>query len=348
METGVELGFVEPCEDWLLSNKFFRSKVGGKPAWLDLKNIPLPKDLLCEECGDPCVFLCQVYAPLDESERCFHRMLFLFVCLRATCYRPNQCNNILVYRSQLPRRNDYYDFDPPNEETRAEPVPSPVPLCAVCGCHGPQKCSRCKQANYCGVVHQRIDWKHGHKSSCSGEVNQSEPTKILFPQNEIVTEPEKIEQKSNLSEQENEQKQMEEYERLSKQGKTGELSELSESELDKYSEQVDDKTFARFRKRIEAEPEQVLRYDRKGSPLWISDVLPEAVPDCENCGAARVFEFQIMPQLLNNLDNSNIDWGTLAVYTCEQSCDRPDHAYAKEYVFKQDVSDTKPSQSSDN
>lgn len=60
METSVDLGFLEECDEWLLANKFFRSKVGGKPAWLELKNIPSPKDLLCDECGEPCVFLCQV------------------------------------------------------------------------------------------------------------------------------------------------------------------------------------------------------------------------------------------------------------------------------------------------
>ena len=60
MESSVDLGFLEPCEEWLLANKFFRSKVGGKPAWLELENLPAVKDLLCGECGEPCVFLCQV------------------------------------------------------------------------------------------------------------------------------------------------------------------------------------------------------------------------------------------------------------------------------------------------
>lgn len=50
---------------------------------------------------------------------------------------------------------------------------------------------------------------------------------------------------------------MEEYERLVSEGKTGELSELPESELDNYSGQIEDKHFDKFKKRIEADPDQV-------------------------------------------------------------------------------------------
>jgi len=42
---------------------------------------------------------------------------------------------------------------------------------------------------------------------------------------------------------------------------------------------------------------QVLRYDLGGQPLWVTDhnILQDssAVPDCENCGAPRHFEFQV-------------------------------------------------------
>lgn len=343
MESSVDLGFLEPCKEWLLANKFFRSKVGGKPAWLELKNLPAAKDLLCGVCGEPCVFLCQVYAPLEEKESCFHRMVYLFVCAKASCYEHNQSKNILAFRSQLPRSNDFYGFDPSDETKKSDPIPSPVPLCAVCGCRGSQQCSRCKKVNYCGVIHQRIDWKNGHKTSCGSEERPpSGNSPILFPQFEIVTEPEEIDAEPKLSAAEVERKQMEEYERLVSEGKTGELSELPESELDNYSGQIEDKHFDKFKKRIEADPDQILRYDRKGDPLWLSPVVPESIPACDQCGGSRKFEFQIMPQLLNSLKNENIDWGTLAVYTCEQSCDPADCGYAREFVYKQDVVNTEP------
>jgi pre-rRNA-processing protein TSR4 len=49
-ERPVELGFVEEKESWKLSSAYFVSKVGGKPSWLDLKNIPKQSDLKCPNC----------------------------------------------------------------------------------------------------------------------------------------------------------------------------------------------------------------------------------------------------------------------------------------------------------
>lgn len=43
-----------------------------------------------------------------------------------------------------------------------------------------------------------------------------------------------------------------------------------------------------------------------------------------------------MPQLLNHLNKPGIDWGIIAVYTCETSCDT-NGEYATEFVYKQDI-----------
>lgn len=55
---------------------------------------------------------------------------------------------------------------------------------------------------------------------------------------------------------------------------------------------------------------QVLRYDRGGSPLWVTDynILHDSttVPCCERCGATRHFEFQVnhvVVYFLTNLSN---------------------------------------------
>ncbi len=51
--------------------------------------------------------------------------------------------------------------------------------------------------------------------------------------------------------------------------------------------------------------------------------------------------FQIMPQLLNHLKvdttDASIDWGTVAIYTCADSCDQ-DTKYSAEFIWKQDFS----------
>ena len=50
--------------------------------------------------------------------------------------------------------------------------------------------------------------------------------------------------------------------------------------------------------------------------------------------------FQVMPQLLNYLDvdekdGNSLDWGTLCVYTCRDSCSIGNN-YAAEFLWKQD------------
>uniref|UniRef100_A0A2M4BST4 Putative pcdc2/rp-8 programmed cell death protein 2 n=1 Tax=Anopheles marajoara TaxID=58244 RepID=A0A2M4BST4_9DIPT len=343
--TSVDLGFLEPCESWLLTNKFFRSKLGGKPAWLELKNLPKPEELLCTRCDKPLAFLCQVYAPIEENAGCFHRVLYVFVCISASCESDGNGRTIKVLRSQLPRRNAFYAYDPPDETVESPAVTSPVPLCVVCGCRGPKRCGRCQLVNYCGVVHQRLDWSAGHKPVCGEEhssvAEKRKHTTFVFSECEIVTEPEEQESKPKLSEEENEKRQMEEFERLKSEGKVGVLDELPEEELDKYAgtvDQAEDKVFARFKKRTADAPDQVLRYERGGTPLWLSPIVPQTVPDCERCGSRRIFEFQVMPQLLSFLERDELDWGTLACYTCEASCNT--EGYAEEWIFRQDVIDT--------
>lgn len=58
------------------------------------------------------VYLLQIYAPFEESSDSFHRTLFIFICRNGACCRTNSVDNFLVLRCQLPRKNDYYSFEP--------------------------------------------------------------------------------------------------------------------------------------------------------------------------------------------------------------------------------------------
>lgn len=110
-----DLAFVEKCKPWLLQSRFFPSKVGGMPAWLELKNIPCRTDVECDYCREPCIFLCQVYAPYEDDPNAFHRTIYIFICRKAECCKTNQSGNLKVFRSQLRKINTYYPSDPPVE-----------------------------------------------------------------------------------------------------------------------------------------------------------------------------------------------------------------------------------------
>lgn len=357
----IRLGFVEEDTDLrLLSSHFFPSKVGGTPSWLCLDNLPAPENLQCSKCNGPTLLLVQVYAPIEMDYRndTFHRTIFVFACPNAPCYSLGCNKTFKVFRSQLPVTNDFYNKDPPDEHIKDDEDMDEYPhagkfqhLCSVCGVKGTKKCSQCKKTYYCSKIHQIADWKAGHKKMCADiaadklKAENNRHTKLLhlFKEFDLVTEDEEIKNSSSKSSA-SEEERLAEYQKLigSQQFKETEGA-YTEEELatSAVHETEDDQQFLKFKKRVEPEPDQVLRYCRGGEPLWVSAFhkpSAEEIPRC-SCGAERVFEFQVMPQLLNflKLDSLGVslDWGTLCVYTCKESC-AIGNSYSEEFLWKQD------------
>lgn len=165
------------------------------------------------------------------------------------------------------------------------------------------------------------------------------PSSILFPEFDVCLEAEIVEFDPKVDDEEAEKKRLAEYEELLKSGKAGNLNDVSDGEMEKYGgESIADKTFLKFKERIKNDQDQVIRYERGGTPLWITsenqlDI--KDVPKCRICKKERTFEFQIMPQLLNSLKNEDLDWGLILVYTCKADCQIEDK-YVEEFVYKQD------------
>lgn len=59
--------------------------------------------------------LFQVYAPYEESDECFHRTIFIFICRNGSCCQANSSENFLVIRCQLQRDNEFYSNEPYEE-----------------------------------------------------------------------------------------------------------------------------------------------------------------------------------------------------------------------------------------
>jgi len=349
-ESVIELGFAEGVDSFKLQPVFFPSKIGGKPAWLSQENIPPVDQIKCYQCGNIMNFLLQIYAPRDGHVETFHRMIYVFMCRNGSCFDKNSNTPFKTFRNQLPRENKFFSYEPISAEGRTDDVMQIVEqlqtkwgsLCSVCGCKADKKCSACNGVSYCSKDHQLIDWRRGHKFNCSGAKmnsvkNQGKNIRhqenFLLPEFEIVTEPEE-----NTDETESDHSCVTNFEIQ---------SDGLDTELDTEGTfaEVADKQFQKFKEIINRDPEQVLRYHYGGSPLWVStehQANPEDIPYC-SCGAKRLYEFQILPQLLNylNLDSINgksIDFGTLAVYTCADNCPASTK-YSAEFIWKQDFSD---------
>lgn len=116
-------------------------------------------------------------------------------------------------------------------------------------------------------------------------------------------------------------------------------------------EDTHDKTFQRFADTIAQNPEQVVRYHFSGTPLLYArnDAIGRlfsvpstalnskvktlrrapGIPRCQSCGGERVFEMQLMPQAIIELEaeedggvvlNDGLEWGTVIVGVCREDC----------------------------
>jgi pre-rRNA-processing protein TSR4 len=103
-----------------------------------------------------------------------------------------------------------------------------------------------------------------------------------------------------------------------------------------------DTTFHKFARRLAQNPEQVLRYEYNGQPLLYSGtdgvasrfIVPhnksgavQGMPRCESCGAGRVFELQLVPGLIEVLEEGEevgveegMEWGTVILGVCARNC----------------------------
>ncbi|KAI8066762.1 programmed cell death protein 2 [Gongronella butleri] len=117
-----------------------------------------------------------------------------------------------------------------------------------------------------------------------------------------------------------------------------------------------DKQFKRFTERVAHEPSQCVRYEWAGTPLLFHDTNTIKPPACPLCGQPRVFEMQLMPNVLSILPaadaaasssapatpstkqqqldalNQGMDFGTILVYVCQGDCHPGDELDASHVI----------------
>ena len=222
-----------------------------------------------------------------------------------------------------PKTSNFYFSSPPEDGAGWRPdlvLGRHCALCAVCGARGDLSCGRCRAVSYCGQLHQKLDWRAGHKQQCGAEPRPSQAA-FNLAQGLLVMEEEPDTEDGDPEEDGK-------YQHLVDQMAEGHCGlEAGAEEWEEMERgQKEDKTCERFKARLRRCPDQVLRYDRRGAPLLCSATPPAAPPPCPACGGPRSFELQVMPQLLTELrlgdtcQAGGVDWGSLHVYTCDASC----------------------------
>jgi pre-rRNA-processing protein TSR4 len=273
--------------------------------------------------------LSQVYAPTDDNPNAFHRTIYIFLSPDGSSL--SSPGAVKAFRCQLPRKNSFYPFDPPKKESRAPPALSTSQLEASLQ-RDPWKSEEyaavtakdksTKQTTSTAAENNKIDGKNQQESQTQQPVIFTEAELVVEPEPD-ETGPEKDAQTAALLAKYQHHRETE-----------GEYTEeeLPTEIVDSFENSVPEaqQHFALFAAQIAKEPSQVLRYcfEPGAKPLCPAPGgIPEAsnVPCCARCGASRRFEFQVMPQLLNHLgvdvaDPKAPDWGTIAVYSCSESC----------------------------
>ncbi|XP_067937036.1 programmed cell death protein 2-like [Watersipora subatra] len=120
---------------------------------------------------------------------------------------------------------------------------------------------------------------------------------------------------------------MEEFEQQisgSDKRKSGRQKSAASETYEKTQVAHGNRIFYKFTKTLSKSPKQIIRYSYGGSPLIMAPLDGQNVTRCSRCGAARMFELQLMPALLQSLSvgsqSASLDIGTVIVFSCSQSC----------------------------
>jgi hypothetical protein len=67
---------------------------------------------VCPRCNSRLTFIGQLYCPLDNKQETFHRMIYIYACLKSKC--KDNPESVRVFRCQLSKSNKYFSERPPN------------------------------------------------------------------------------------------------------------------------------------------------------------------------------------------------------------------------------------------
>jgi pre-rRNA-processing protein TSR4 len=347
-------------------------KVGGLPIWLDptVSHLPDQEALRCKSCSQQMNFLMQIYAPVGGGEdgalmrRAFHRSVYVFCCRNGKCLSQGEKrggegggemmgdaeSGLLVLRCQMEQENEFYESNPVDSADEEEDDDDEEGN----DDDGKSKHVGADAGSAGNHSSAQLLADLGKKQAAADKATIGLLHEKKFDEHEIVTEPEeecKERSDADLMASVNNVSSLNvEHGALTGKDAKEAMSMFKNNDDGTTNSLITDfdTNMRKFHVVTSIASDQVLRYSRwdPNGPLWVSNqhtLKTNRVPSCEHCGGPRCFEFQIMPQLLNALRPheigglGEIDWGTLAVYTCAKSCADSVNSYTREYVYRQPI-----------
>ena len=279
--------------------QFPLGKVAGEPLWL----LPESRPAICSVCSGDLTFVLQVYSPL-ELPQAFHRYIYVFWC--------RVCAKCFVFRCQLPQENTLYPALIAQEEQEEEKEISDEQLLAMLGASPPSNPVPLPMTDLkLDIIEEAADVTAAARELYALDLCDSQAVEDFSER--LPSETATIRQENEYPDEE--------------------IDQL-ESIIKQHHRVETDTAFELFRIASRYERKQCIRFERGGVPLWYSDkARPVLTPShCEACGSRRIFEFQVMPQTIDIARLDNVEFGSIYVFTCENSCQRED-GYAAEVAY---------------
>uniref|UniRef100_A0A5B6YP43 Putative programmed cell death protein 2-like n=1 Tax=Davidia involucrata TaxID=16924 RepID=A0A5B6YP43_DAVIN len=345
----VILGMPGPwADDNCEASDHYTTKIGGLPDW-PIPNVDVRPDLLeCSACGSNLCLIAQVYAPISSKTlKIEERVIYVFGCVMPKCgstpvsWRALRIQKSLSvdesntsYHEAVPLtasslllsntdwQKDLWTFNSRDEDD-AENIDD-IDL---------EELGRALSEAGNLASHSRRQSRNHQPEATVKPLPISQKTRVVDSNTPVVpcfyTYTQEVAYSkevtsvclnySLLSIKEN-QSDLDDHE----QGETW------EEEGYEYDRALNaDRTYLKFKKRMDAYPEQCFRYSYGGKPLLATTEAGDP-GICSLCGESRHYEMQLMPPLLYFLREAandcqghyleNWNWMTLIVYTCSKSC----------------------------
>ncbi|XP_012492272.1 uncharacterized protein LOC105804285 isoform X1 [Gossypium raimondii] len=364
----VVLGLPGPwAEDNREPSDHYTTKIGGLPDW------PLPIEALkfnptlihCTQCGSKLCLVAQVYAPVSSGTLNIEdRLLLVFACVT-----PNCGSSPLSWRALRIQK----------VENESKVSSSAATLDKAPSASSPVSVSKTNWwENLSDEDNEDLDLEDLSKAFSEVTSLSSEPKKISSNRNSegavkhslsLIAQTRGVDTDTPVmpcfyiySQAEPSSKDFSSmcsnHSSLSVKEKEGDIDdhgqeETWEAENYEYDKALNaDRTYLKFKKQLDASPEQCFRYAFGGKPLLATAEVDNA-GKCGLCGASRHFELQLMPPLIYFLQEEvddchkgsleNWNWLTLVVYTCSKSCsnsfdeEKSIHGHGQWFVVEETV-----------
>lgn len=319
------------------------NKIGGLPDWMTFTEELDLQHPQCKICQGELYLVVQVYCPLTGSV--YHRTLYVFNCGKKSCQQDSRSWSVIRTQKLAQKQQetasahhnksnavenaqdwaeDADDWGSEEDEEEAETIFQSLKA------SNHQNNGEEKSSDSSDIVPQL----NNLSVSATNKSLQRASVETFFDSfyMNVFMEPEVDDARSG----EYEQKLLMDYaesEGLSASTNWDSIFAAKDNDVDSTKETYEkclpshgNSVFLKFTKRVSRCPEQCVRYCWSGKPLLMASLPVDfKPPSCQFCGAARVFELQLMPSLITFLHppggkDVTLDFGTILVYTCSRNC----------------------------